>query len=209
MRLGLPKHSLIGSFLQDRIADLRDLRDWFAYRRQPWVPPPHVFKSRTVIALAKHHGIGVLIETGTYRGEMVRKCLRHFEGIWSIELDEQLAADAAKKFSEYPHVHILQGDSSSKLPEILTRVNQPALFWLDGHFSGGITARADKETPLLEELRAVRDHHIKRHVLLIDDARLFGTGGYPTMAEVTTAVHEIAEDYQITLVADVLRCEPA
>jgi hypothetical protein len=105
--------------------------------------------------------------------------------------------------------HPRSGSAARELPQVLKRISQPALFWLDGHFSGGITAKGDKDPPLLEELQAIREHRIKRHVLLIDDIRLFGSGGYPTMEEVVAAVHEISDDHKITLAADVLCCEPA
>jgi hypothetical protein len=47
------------------------------------------------------------------------------------------------------------------------------LFWLDGHFCGGVSAHGDKGTPILEELNLILSHRVKEHVILIDDARLF------------------------------------
>ena len=68
---------------------------------------------------------------------------------------------------------------------MLTKLSAPALFWLDGHYSGGATARAELDTPVIAELRAILGHPVKGHVLLIDDAREFvGANGYPTLAAV-------------------------
>jgi hypothetical protein len=43
--------------------------------------------------------------------------------------------------------------------------------WLDGHWSGGHTAGAGDECPLLEELSCLKDR--EQDLILIDDARLF------------------------------------
>ena len=59
---------------------------------------------------------------------------------------------------------------------------EPCLFWLDGHYSAGITAKGEKETPIWEELEHICDHPIKNHVILIDDASLFvGKNDYPNL----------------------------
>jgi hypothetical protein len=63
------------------------------------------------------------------------------------------------------------------------RIDQPALFYLDGHYSGGITARAAKDTPIYEELSHIFEHD-PRHVIVIDDARCFGRDpDYPSLHE--------------------------
>ena len=56
-----------------------------------------------------------------------------------------LAQRAAKKFSRWPHIHILEGDSQKKIPEILNRCNQPALFWLDAGYYGWAGLQGDKQ----------------------------------------------------------------
>jgi hypothetical protein len=55
------------------------------------------------------------------------------------------------------------------------------LFWLDGHFSGGITAQGEVSTPICDEVLAVAKQCPVRFVVLIDDARSFGSEvGYPS-----------------------------
>ena len=49
------------------------------------------------------------------------------------------------------------------------------MFWLDGHYSGKGTAKGKKETPILEELKTIFDTNDLRYVILIDDARHFGS----------------------------------
>jgi hypothetical protein len=66
---------------------------------------------------------------------------------------------------------------------LLKKIHEPTLFWLDGHWSGGITAQGDKDTPVVAECEAVLSHHVQGHVILVDDARCFtGENDYPTIA---------------------------
>ncbi len=189
-------------------ADSRDLWQLISYRLRPSIPPPHVIKFNTIVYYKRLYNITILIETGTFEGEMVRKCRNYFQKIWTIELDEQLAGKVEKRLSRFQNIHVVQGDSPSKLSEILPLVEEPALFWLDAHYSGGITAKGDTETPILDELRVIRAHSIKRHVILIDDIRCFGQGDYPELSEVKKELYCINPTYQISVVNDILRCEP-
>ena len=58
------------------------------------------------------------------------------------------------------------------------KLEEPTLFWLDGHYSGGVTARGSKETPILDEVDKILSTKESRHVLIVDDARCFGTDPY-------------------------------
>ncbi len=194
--------------LHGALLDLRDAREWRAYRRQPVVPPPHVVKARTVLGYARRFRLRVLIETGTFEGEMVRKCQGAFREIYTIELDPDYARRAQRRFARLPNVHVMEGDSTRRLPELLSAVREPALFWLDGHYSGSGTALGEKETPLLEELDAIRRHGIQDHVILIDDVRCFGEGDYPDLETITRALRAIRNDYCLEIAADILRCAP-
>jgi len=70
------------------------------------------------------------------------------------------------------------------LGDVLSRVDKPCLFWLDGHYTAGKYAiRPGRETPIEKELRHIAGHPLKSsHVILIDDARDYtGTGDYPAL----------------------------
>ena len=133
---------------------------------------------------ADRFSIRTLVETGTYEGEMVEAVRKDFDAILSIELDATLHENARRRFAGDPHVTLVQGDSGVVLKELLARLDEPALFWLDGHYSGGITAKAEFETPIMKELENIYSHRwAKSHVILIDDARCFdGRGDYPGIA---------------------------
>lgn len=80
-------------------------------------------------------------------GDTVEDCMKIFDRIFSIELDQILFENAVKKFKSIPHITIVQGDSGKIIKEILDDVNQPCLFWLDGHYSEGFTAKKRFEHP--------------------------------------------------------------
>lgn len=56
----------------------------------------------------------------------------------------------------------------------------PIVFWLDSRYSGGVITRADLDTPILSEIRAISESKCGRMAILIDHARCFvGTDEYP------------------------------
>lgn len=169
------------------------------------VPPPHAYKEWVVFDYARRFGIGQLIETGTLHGDMIEACRRRFARIWSIELSPQLAAAAQARFQSWPHVAIVQGDSAAVLPELLPRVQGPCVFWLDGHFSGGVTARGEVDTPIMAEIATILGRGEAGDVLLIDDARLFGKGDYPTLAAVRSSVEGFQPARQVMVRDDIIR----
>jgi hypothetical protein len=92
--------------------------------------------------------------------------------------------------------------------DIIEKVNHPAIFWLDGHYSGDITAKGDKECPILEELAAIFSGEKHDHILLIDDARLFnGTHDYPTLEDVKTFIHKENPTATINVDFDMIICQ--
>ena len=144
--------------------------------------PPHLVKQGVIRRYAAMHRCSTLVETGTFRGDMLLAMLDDFRTLYSIELHPKLHSRAQQLFRDQPKVRLLQGDSGEKISDVLADLNEPAVFWLDGHFSAGNTARADLNTPIIAELDKVLKHRIPNHVVLIDDARLFtGEDDYPTI----------------------------
>jgi hypothetical protein len=146
------------------------------------VPAPAPVKRDVLRRTGREHRLRVLIETGTFRGDTAIALRRHFDRIVSVELSPELHASAARRARRVKNVELVQGNSADVLPGIVARLSQPALFWLDAHYAGGVTAMGDKISPILAELDAVLGHQGPRHVVLIDDARNFrdpGRTGYP------------------------------
>ena len=145
------------------------------------IPPPNSYKQEVVASHKDDYS--VLIETGTYYGDMCRAQMDNFDTIYSIELGEYLYFQVQRIFMDYRHVKLYQGDSPTVLQQIIPTLTEPVLFWLDAHWSGGKTVLGDKPCPLLEELDVILASPFK-HGILIDDARCFGVlNKFPTMEE--------------------------
>jgi len=191
----------------------RIIMDFFYKRKyRKWtllgkpMPTPHSVKQMAVKAYAAQFGIDIFVETGTYLGEMVNAVKYSFKKIYSIELSSELHERAEKKFSRHKHIVLLKGDSSTVLPAILNNIHESCLFWLDAHYSDGITAKGKKETPILEELKHIFDHSVNNHVILIDDARCFnGQNDYPSIEEVKELITNQYPDYVTNIMDDIIR----
>jgi hypothetical protein len=183
------------------------LADWEKNGRP--VPPPHIVKQRTIEEFTKKFHTAILVETGTFLGEMVEAQRGNFQKIYSIELSEKLFLKAKKRFRDHPHIKILYGDSGIVLSKVMPEIEKPALFWLDGHYSEGITAKGTKNCPVPEELEIILKSPLP-HVILIDDARLFnGTNDYPTVGQIEEIVRSNNRRYFIETKNDIIQLTPS
>jgi len=172
-------------------------------------PTPHLIKQAIVKEYAKKFNISILIETGTFMGDMVSAMKQEFDTIISIELSNNLYKRAMKRFSSISHIQIVRGDSAKVLPNILTSITEPALFWLDAHYSAGFTEKGDSETPIKRELDYILKHPISNHVILIDDARCFtGQNDYPSLVELKKIVETNRPHFDIQVKEDIIRIHP-
>lgn len=126
-----------------------------------------------IVALQRRLRLGDFVETGTYRGDTAAWAAEHFDRVTTIELSPEFCVAAQARFREQPRVRVLGGDSATVLRETLAALPGPACFWLDAHWSGLDTAGRETECPLLGEL-ALLNATPHTHVILVDDARLFG-----------------------------------
>ena len=185
------------------ISPEEELRQWELNGRP--TPPPHIIKQRAIAEYQSKYGNRVLVETGTYLGDMVEAQKNLFSTIFSIELSSRLYKQALKRFKGDGRIRLLQGDSGKRLNEIVSELKEPALFWLDGHYSGGITALGDKECPVPEELEAIFKSPLN-HVILVDDARLFnGANSYPDIDQLKECISRNNKSYQIEIKDDIIR----
>lgn len=167
-----------------------------AYRFTRWmlagkpVPIPQFLKRKIICEYAMKYKLPVFIETGTYQGDTVDYMKNYSQDIYSIELDYDLYKKARARFYNSEHIKIIHGDSGKQLGEILSKIQSPCLFWLDGHYSGEGTAKGEFDTPIIRELETICNHSCKLdHVILIDDAREFnGSKDYPTLNFLTEFV---------------------
>ena len=126
-----------------------------------------------------------------------------FDELYTIELGEEICKVASKRYklftehngdlskfnfhtdkkdesfsgSEYyfdNKLKLICGDSSEVLEDVLLNIDEPVCFWLDAHAGASKYARGDCDVPLLKELDVISKHHIKNHILAIDDAHMLG-----------------------------------
>ncbi len=186
----------------------REIEAWERSGRP--APPPDFFKQQVLVDIARRYRLTVLVETGTSRGDMIAAVLDEFERIYSIELGVDLYEKARKRFRGKANVRLLCGDSGILVGEVMPLLDRPALFWLDGHYSGGKTALGEQETPVLQELEHILEAPDIGHVLIIDDARFFGrASSYPTLETVRSVVGARWPDAHFSVENDSIRIVPA
>lgn len=158
----------------------------------------------------------LFIETGTFLGDTVEYFKNKFESILTIELSEELAEKARKRFKDQSNVMVVQGDSGRELAALLTARRGKALFWLDGHYSSEFfvkdefirTAKGDKNTPVESELDIIFSSNVEP-LVLIDDARLFnGKADYPSIDAVKKRVSRYQPSYKVFVSTDIIHIIP-
>lgn len=107
---------------------------------------------------------------------------------------------------------LFEGDSADVLSELLPTISEPCCFWLDAHSGAQKYGKGIDDCALFRELNVIKDHHIKTHVIAIDDAHLFGQIQYDkktgeiscdysdvTVERVTQEIQSIDPNYQVEL----------
>ena len=143
----------------------------------------------------------IFIETGTGGGLGTLEAVKAgFKIIHTIEANSKKYKLAGSRLSKYDFITMHSGDSGILLKGILKNINEPVTFWLDSHISSGKSFSKMKTNPcpLLEELDAINNHHIKNHTILIDDIRGFRKG-IPIWNSITLnqILNKISPDYNI------------
>lgn len=185
----------------------REISRWDAKGKPS--PPPHRIKQLALRNFRDQFDAEILVETGTFRGDMMQAMSPYFKSLYSIELAKTLYEKAVERFREQAHITILFGDSGKVLGELVPKLNGRTLFWLDGHYSAGETAKGEKETPIFEELDHIFGDNRFEHVVLVDDARLFGTDpAYPSLDELREFVSRKRPSYTLSVENDSVRLLP-
>ena len=125
------------------------------------------------------------VETGSHLGHTINNMVNFFETIHSIELGEYFYKFCLEKFKNNTNVNLSFGDSAFIIKDIIKALSCNCVFFLDGHFSSGGTAKGFKDCPLLEELNCIMDLHKNEAIIIIDDYRLFGTYINEDWSEIT------------------------
>ncbi len=190
-----------------RLSELRHLyhssRVW---RKDGWgAPVPYFVRRAMLLTEARAIGAETFIETGTFLGDTTWSFRQQFLRSLTIEVEPLLAELARRRFQNHPTITVREGDSAALLPGICAEIDGPCLFYLDGHYSGGVTGMGDKECPIIEELTAIFSKTNGLFRIVIDDARLFGTHpAYPTIGRIEAFLAEQAKPTQVRFENDAI-----
>lgn len=176
----------------------------------------HHEKADVIRQYAKEYNLDVFVETGTYRGEMIEHVRNDFRKIYSIELGAEHVKHARKRFHYYGHVNIFQGDSAVMLDAVSRMIDEPALYFLDAHYSGGDTYRTnpDSRTPVWEEMEQIIERHERgefnhESVILIDDAKDFDESNqHPPLKDFLRMALDGLHGYWFELKGNIIRITP-
>ena len=124
--------------------------------------------------LNKFNKNNIFIESGSYLGDGIICAYNSnmFNKIYSIEIKKELYDNLCKKFNSYDDIHLHLGDSGEILGDIIKNINEGITFWLDGHYSAGITGYSKKYlSPIEKELEIIAEYLKDKDnaLIIIDD----------------------------------------
>jgi hypothetical protein len=178
--------------------------------------PSYNAKRQIIDRYRVEFAIKIFIESGTFLGDTTNFLKNEFDQLYTIELSIDLANRAKDRFKGNNKVEVIQGDSGEVLKSLVPKLSQPALFWLDGHYSSEffydgeyfVTAKAEINTPIEKEIEAIL-HSTFLNVILIDDARLFvGESDYPTVDAIKNNIVKSGLAYDFFVEKDIIHIIP-
>jgi len=156
--------------------------------------------NETMSALAKRHllltklrswNLNVVVETGTFLGDTTHFLAAKGYSVVTVEVEPRLAAWARARFDGVSNVRVIEGDSEQLMTELIAGLDRPALFYLDGHYSGGQTGKGQHETPVVKEVEAILRDAPSGSFVIIDDARCFGRlQDYPPLLDFLSSLRD-------------------
>jgi len=148
----------------------RGISDW--KKRDFLENSPQIVKQKVFLK----YGIkdAVWVETGTYLGSTTSYLSGLFPHVYTVEPEPKLYEDACKRFKG-KNVTIFNDVSENIFPFLLPKLSGNVNFWLDGHYSAGITFKGEKDCPVEDELIAIEKNfdNFDEITILIDDVRCF------------------------------------
>ena len=180
----------------------------------------HSLRPEFLKEMAQMFGAEVFIETGTFMGNTADAARNIFREVHTIEMGQDLYHAAEQRFARFDNCHVYQGDSPDILRKILPEINGKVLIWLDAHYSKGITARGETNTPIISELQAIKESGKNDAIILIDDIRNFQPAdpdtdnnsalhGYPLLQQVCNMIAGINKEYKFVVLGDIALAYPS
>ena len=144
------------------------------------------------------------LETGTWRGDTIHRIANNDiykpYKIISLELSDIFFNNCLDRFKNYKNIELFKANSKYDLYNIIKNIDSKITFWLDSHWSGIEHVGCDVETvcPILFELDQIKQHHLKNHIIMIDDIRLMDDNHFPVnLGNILEKIYEINKDYKV------------
>jgi len=134
--------------------------------------PSHL-SSQLIEELVDVFEVESMIETGTFQGVSTKYFAKYFDEVHSVELGQDLFDKAKTTLKPYPNIFLYQGNTVDRLSEMMDHCSGRIGFFLDAHYSGGITARGPSDQPIADELRVIFSKGHNDCVITMDDIRDF------------------------------------
>lgn len=158
------------------------VRSLFFWRRRGYLAPAPQFIKQNVF-LKYHARSATWVETGTYLGTTTRFLKQLGGHVYSIEPSTDLYFAAKRRFDS-SNVTIINDVSERALGTLLPKIRGDINFWLDGHYSAGITFKGASDCPVLQELEHIAHNmdNFENVVIFVDDVRCFYADKDPAYA---------------------------
>lgn len=117
----------------------------------------------------------IFLETGLFEGHTILAMEPLFPTLFTVEIKEKYYHDVKTRYSG-EKINFILGDSSYVFETLLPTLDEPVIFFLDGHWSSGSTGRSEKDCPLYEEMTHIKNLFKQNAIIIVDDYRLFGLG---------------------------------
>lgn len=125
----------------------------------------------------------IFIEAGTHKGDSVKIAIESgFKKIYSCEPAIDRCSYCRERFKNEIESGLVVIEPKSSLEffeDILPKLNEGAVFWLDSHKDDNVKGLESlPPCPILSEIELIHKYGIQDHILLIDDIRIFGNVGW-------------------------------
>lgn len=136
---------------------------------------PSLAHIKRAVILREGYSEAIWVETGTFMGDTTALLSKEAKEVFTIEPERTLYEQAVIRFQDNCRVNVIHGLSETIFPSLLPKINGVVNFWLDGHYSGGVTHQGPIDCPVRDELFNIEKNleRFEKVAVLIDDIRCF------------------------------------
>jgi hypothetical protein len=158
-------------------------------------------------------GSETFIITGTFNEHIALEAAKIFREVHIVELAADLyQIPTMNEIMPFNNIRIYH--SANILKGIVSNLKSKIMFFLSTHESAGISTKSRTNTPIIEELKAIRESNINDAVIIVNNIRYFHPIAineheaqtkrkYPSLQETMDAIFEINPKYNFVVLGDI------